>query len=100
MDGVPKYQAGGDVSKDMESIPWVRCASGNVSISVQQFINRFPKVVVGDISFIDFKVDHQVEVLSWLHCLGCPVEIISLSIELISLSARVTSIKSSKTSLT
>ena len=39
---------------------------------VRQFINRFPKVVVNDISFIDFKVDHQVEALSWLHCLGMP----------------------------
>ena len=66
---------------------------------VRQFINRLPKVVVNDISFIDFKVDHQVEALSWLHCLGCPVEIISLSIELVSLSARVTSIKSATTSL-
>ena len=46
-----------------------------------------------------FKVDHQVEALSWLHCLGCPVDIISLSIELVSLSARVTSIKSATTSL-
>ena len=54
-----KYQAG-EVTQVMESIPWVRCASGNFLFPVQQFINRFPKVVVGDISFIDSKVDHQV----------------------------------------
>ena len=71
----------------LNSIPWVRCASGNVFNLFSTFYQVFYKFL--------FNIFYQFFKLFFLHCIALPQCLgYWVGIELISSSARVTSIKS------
>ena len=96
----------------IDSIPWVRCASGNVSFSIFISSNFGHQIalhaLVVDLANIRYKFGHQVLPLAlvsilatrWRH-LHCHIVwdfplASSVGIELLSSTARVTSVKSAK----